>query len=60
MKEQTIIDKYILDPIHSIIWKIKYKIFTQLMKEHSMDWGKYGMEEIYKMYSKYQSEINRN
>ena len=60
MGEPTLIEKYILDPIHKFIWeRIKYPIFKKVLEDNGMDWGKYEMEELIDMYHRHEDEINR-
>lgn len=60
MKELNWFEKYISWPLHNWVNSIRFKIVSSTLRKFGMDWGKWPIEEISKMYSKYEKEINRN
>jgi len=60
MGQPTWIQEHIVWPIQTVITKWRLKVLTKTLNSFCMDWGKYPIEEIIKMYSKHENEINRN
>lgn len=60
MKQLNWFEKYISWPLNDLVDSIRIKILSSTLEKFGMDWGKWPIEEISKMYSKYGHEINRN
>lgn len=60
MHTPGLIEKYITWPIKEWFDMRRYRTFQRVLRENGMDWGKYDLEEMTKMYHRHQHEINRD
>lgn len=58
MKKPSFIEVCIIWPFRDLLFSMRLRNMNKLLVLHDMDWGKYPLEEIYKMYLKHKDEIN--
>lgn len=59
MKDPNLLEKYILWPLADKIESIRIKMLYRILNGYGMDFGKFGLEELLKMYNRHCDEIER-
>lgn len=59
MKQPTMIEEYIVYPLKRVKDAFVWWMITGELKKWGMDFGKYPIEELLKLYQKYEHEIDR-
>jgi hypothetical protein len=57
MGQPSFLQRYITWPIQSHWQDFRLRVFNDVLRENGMDWGKYPLEEVYKMYHRHKYEI---